>query len=193
MIKTKRKKSYRHHAISLLLVIILLLSILSYLQLEKQRLKSEIDNITQHIDYLEVKNDQLVRDIEKLNKKPVTRKVIFTNYYEDDSDGSKNVTASGHSTNDFMLNSEGMYLYQGKVVLATANTTRWNRELKEGYVSHELYDELEITVGSYTYDAIVLDVCGACHGWQNEALQRYDIFTVGSVIGKVEGEVTNKY
>lgn len=112
--------------------------------------------------------------------------ILVTNYWV--GDGSSGLTtASGLTTKDFDVNSDGMYTYQDKVVLATANTTRLGKPLKEGYRSHELYDELELTFNGKGYDAIVLDVCGACFGTSNEDRQRYDVFTTSNILGKQEG------
>lgn len=114
--------------------------------------------------------------------------MLFTNYYT--SDGSSgNKTASGLTTNDFKVNEDGFYTYQDKVVLATANTTRLNWSLYKGYKSHELYEELEFELNDKTYKGIVLDVCGACFGINNESEQRYDIFTTHDVIGKKTGVI----
>lgn len=112
--------------------------------------------------------------------------ILVTNYWNGDG-SSGNTTASGLSTTDFKLNSEGMYTYNGRIVVATANTTRIKRPLKDGFKSHELFDALELSFNGKGYDAVVLDVCGACFGVKNEDIQRYDIFTKGNVIGKKEG------
>lgn len=118
----------------------------------------------------------------------VEREVIFSNYYTHDG-SSGDTTASGWQTKDFKVNSEGMYTYDDKVVVATANTTRLKRRLYEGYQSNELYDEFTINVNDKLYDAIVLDVCGACYGLSHEEIQRVDIFTTSDVIGLTRGKV----
>lgn len=117
--------------------------------------------------------------------------VYFTNYHL--GDGSSGfTTASGLRIFDFDVNDEGMYIYDGKVVVATANMTRLQRGINEGYKSHELYEEFMIRLNDKEYQAIVLDVCGACYGMFDEFLQRYDIFTTKNVIGKVIGQVILK-
>ena len=115
------------------------------------------------------------------------RDVIFTNYYQNDSTGSGDITASGKKIKDFEINEDGFYTYEGKVVVATANTTRLKRNLYKGYKSHELYDELTFELNGKRYKGIVLDVCGACYGVSHENIQRYDIFTTKSIIGKTTG------
>lgn len=117
--------------------------------------------------------------------------VYFTNYHL--GDGSSGfTTASGLRILEFDVNDEGMYTYEDKVVVATANMTRLQRGINEGYKSHELYEEFTIRLNDKEYQAIVLDVCGACYGMFDEFLQRYDIFTTKNVIGKVIGQVILK-
>lgn len=117
-----------------------------------------------------------------------TTDVYFTNYhYGDGSSGT--TTASGLQIKDFEVNEDGMYTYDGKVVVATANMTRLPRGIAEGYRSHELFEEFTIRLNDKEYQTIVLDVCGSCFYTEGEFLQRYDIFTTKNVIGKVIGQV----
>lgn len=120
-----------------------------------------------------------------------TTDVYFTNYHYGDG-SSGDTTASGLQIKDFDVNEEGIYTYDGKVVVATANMTRFPRGIAEGYRSHELYEEFVIRLNDKEYPAIVLDVCGACYGMFDEFLQRYDIFATKNVIGKVTGQVLIK-
>ena len=100
-----------------------------------------------------------------------TQDVIFSHYWLDGN------TSSGKKPSDFEVNEDGMYTYNGKVVVATANTNRWNkRPLYNGYESNDHYDTLKINWNGKTYDAIVLDVCGECYGNDRENKQRIDIF-----------------
>ncbi len=117
--------------------------------------------------------------------------VYFTNYhYGDGSSGT--TTASGLQIKDFEVNDYGMYTYDGKVVVATANMNRLVKGMAEGYKSHDLYEEFTIKLRNNEYQAIVLDVCGACYYMEGEFLQRYDIFVTSNVIGKVIGQVIQK-
>lgn len=117
-----------------------------------------------------------------------TTDVYFTNYHYGDG-SSGDTTASGLQIKDFEVNDEGMYTYDGKVVIATANMIRFPRGIVEGYNSHELFEEFTIRLNDKEYPAIVLDVCGACYGMFDEFLQRYDIFATKNVVGKVIGQV----
>ena len=137
--------------------------------------------------------EQLKKEIEDLNRKESNdtgelREVLFTSYYLGDG-SSGPLTASGLSTNDFQINEYGYYTYEGKVVVATANTSRLNINLKQGYKSHNLYDEFQIVLNDVELPAIVLDVCGACYGFAGEDLQRYDIFTNGVSIPVLTGYI----
>lgn len=114
--------------------------------------------------------------------------VYFTNYFMGDG-SSGTTTASGLKVTDFEVNDDGMYTYEGKVVVATANITRLKRGIAEGYRSHELYEEFTIRLNGKEYTGIALDVCGKCFYTEGEFIQRYDIFTTGNVIGKVVGQV----
>lgn len=131
-----------------------------------------------------------VTNRDSLDKLKITD-VYFTNYHLGDG-SSGTTTASGLRILDFDINDDGMYTYDGKVVVATANMTRLQRGINEGYKSHELYEEFTIRLNDKEYQAIVLDVCGACYGMFDEFLQRYDIFTTKNVIGKVIGQVILK-
>lgn len=114
--------------------------------------------------------------------------IIVTNYFF--GDGSSGMTtASGYQINDFNINEEGMYTFMDYIVIATANTTRLEWPLFEDYQSHELYEVLTLNFNGKEYKGIVLDVCGACFGIEGESNQRYDVFTTGQVIGKVEGKL----
>lgn len=117
-----------------------------------------------------------------------TTEILVTNYYFGDGSSGK-VTASGKKISDFQINDQGMYTYNGMIVIATANQNRLDREMKDGYVSHDLYEILDLEIDGTSYSAIVLDVCGSCYGVEGEAKQRIDVYTTGNVIGKVDGKV----
>jgi len=136
----------------------------------------------------EVKNDS-GEEINQMYLKEYRKvDVYFTNYHLGDG-SSGTTTASGLQIKDFEVNEDGMYTYDGKVVVATANMTRLVKGMAEGYKSYELYEEFTIRLNVKEYQAIVLDVCGACYYMEGEFLQRYDIFVTSNVIGKVIGQV----
>ena len=156
----------------------------------KYRMESIEKNQDEAFEILEeIRHGKSSARIGTLSTVDIPTNVIFTNYYIGDGSNSADITASGLTTKDFEVNTEGFYTYGGKVVVATANTTRLKRDLFQGYDSHELYEELEIEVNGQTHEAVVVDVCGACYGVRGEDKQRYDIFTTKNVIGKSLGSV----
>ena len=137
-----------------LLIIPLLFSTVVIIEEEEEE-EVKVDNVDLYDVFL--KQEKLVDDELKIPpieiKADTVREVLFTNYYTDTN------TASGkRPPTDFEVNSMGMYTYQGKVVLATANTTRLLYDMPSGFVSNELYDEMVIVFRGIEYDAIVLDV-----------------------------------
>jgi len=159
--------------------------------------------VTHYIWYtndLSIRREEISRlvrpviEVEALEDSPLkieqakTTDVYFTNYHLGDG-SSGTTTASGLQIKDFEVNDDGMYTYNGKVVIATANMTRLQRGIAEGYKTHDLYEEFTIRLMNKEYPAIVLDVCGACYYMEGEFLQRYDIFVTSNVIGKVIGQV----
>lgn len=145
------------------------------------KLEKRFDDINRETSY------QLLNTLDVVTINQFKKDVIFSNYGTWDSH-SGTITASGLTVNDFKVNTDGMYTYQGKVVLATANTTRLPYKLRDGFDSHELYEEIDFVINNKEYSGIVLDVCGTCTwGKQNEDLQRYDIFTTTNSIGLKEG------
>lgn len=118
--------------------------------------------------------------------------VILTNYYANDG-SSGTTTASGLSINDFQIHPTlKAYTYNNRIVVATSNMTRLQRPLNAGYRTFELYDEFILEIQGIDYPAVVLDVCGACYGVKGESKQRIDVFTTGSVFGKINGTLKEK-
>ena len=144
---------------------------------------------------LEIENERLLERNQtkvlhtlEVAQTTIKQPALFTNYGTWDNE-SLDITASGHTSKDFKVNELGMYTYEGKIVLATANSSRWDRSLKSGYNSHELYDLIDFELNGNMFAGIVLDVCGACQGLENEELQRYDIYTTSNVVGLTEGQI----
>lgn len=178
--------------IMFLLIISISCNIYSISQLKKtadevMQLTKEKHEYFKEIEKLRLEIESINKNIESENETSL-REVLFTSYYLNDG-SSGSLTASGLSIDDFKINEYGYYTYQGKVVVATANTSRLDLNLKQGYKSHELYDEFQIVLNGIELPAIVLDVCGACYGFAGEDLQRYDIFTNGVSLGVIHGYV----
>lgn len=106
-----------------------------------------------------------------------------TSYHPGDGCASTNKTGSGKSTNDFStmkIGNKNVYTYKGKIVVAA-----WSKELyNTGYnvkdaqsctdYKFHYNQEIKLVINGTTYDAIVLDSCGAA-GW-NDRGPIIDIF-----------------
>lgn len=117
------------------------------------------------------------------NQEDQRQDVRFTSFWP--GEGSGNKTASGLGVEDFEINAQGWFTYQGKVVVASATkeclesnagACRKYSQIPDGYQLHRLYDELTLIIESVKYPAIILDHCGA--SFWNEDHQRYDIYVV---------------
>lgn len=185
MKKRKLKKEVKY--VSIILLVSLLLVHYSWytndLSIRREEYSKLINPIAE-VEAKEVTNRYTINIIK-------TTDVYFTNYHLGDG-SSSDTTASGLQIKDFEVNDVGMYTFDGKVVIATANMTRLRRGIAEGYRSHELFEEFTIKLNDKEYPAIVLDVCGSCFYTEGEFLQRYDIFATKNVIGKVIGQVILK-
>lgn len=148
--------------------------------------------INERLEVLSKSHDQMFEDLNVLRKDNETvgykQDVLISNYGEWDGE-SVDITASGLTSEDFTVNEYGMYEYQGRVVVATANIERWDRPLKSDYYANSLGDKLIIEWNGISLSAVVLDVCGACMGNGKESLQRIDIYTIKNVIGLAPGKV----
>ena len=88
----------------------------------------------------------------------------LTSFYSNDGYGTSSCTGSGLCENDFQVNENGWYTYQGKLVLATATPYLLNYgfELGTGIETYRYHDELTLKIDGISYQGIVLDSCGAC-------------------------------
>ena len=111
------------------------------------------------------KEDNLILIKEPLEEQTITnekeiivRETRLTSYWVNDDCNSEDMTASGKTTKDFKLNSNGWYTWNGMLIVATAS----NRLGKTSQKTYNLYDEIELIINDRQYTAVVLDVCGAC-------------------------------
>lgn len=88
----------------------------------------------------------------------------LTSFYANDGYGTGSCTGTGLCENDFQINENGWYTYQGKLVLATATPylLNYGYSLGNGIETYRYYDELTLNIDGISYQAIVLDSCGAC-------------------------------
>lgn len=120
---------------------------------------------------------------EEIIEQPSTYTTRMTSFYSGDECNTGSITASGLGENDFNINENGWYTYQGKLVIATASTRLGYTEM----TTYNLYDEITVIIDGIRYEGIVLDVCGACMKYN-----RIDLFVsnANSVIDKyVEVEI----
>ena len=100
-------------------------------------------------------------------EEPTTYTTRMTSFYSGDEYNTGSITASGLGENDFGINENGWYTYQGKLVIATASTRLGYTDMR----TYNLYDDINVIIDGIRYEGIVLDVCGACM-WDN----RIDLF-----------------
>lgn len=88
----------------------------------------------------------------------------LTSFYANDGYGTGSCTGTGLCESDFQINENGWYTYQGKLVLATATPylLNYGYNLADGIETYRYYDELTLNIDGISYQAIVLDSCGAC-------------------------------
>lgn len=99
-----------------------------------------------------VEEEPVVEEIQEVPSSYTTR---MTSYYPEEGE---TMTASGLGINNFQVNNKGWYTYNGKLVVATASNRLGSTSMK----TYNLYDEITINIEGTDYEAIVLDVCGAC-------------------------------
>ena len=95
----------------------------------------------------------------------------LTSFYANDECGTGSCTASGLCENNFEINENGWYTYQGKLVIATASDRLGYTEMQ----TYNLYDELTLIINGVEYQGIVLDRCGQC-----QIDNRIDLFVINS-------------
>lgn len=88
----------------------------------------------------------------------------LTSFYANDGYGTGSCTGTGLCESDFQVNENGWYTYQGKLVLATATPylLNYGYGLVDGIETYRYYDEITLNIDGISYQAIVLDSCGAC-------------------------------
>lgn len=138
---------------------------------EEKTARKQKNGVLEHSeDFKEIVEEEQQREIyEKLSN---TYTVRMTSYYPEEGE---TMTASGLGIDNFGVNENGWFTYNGKVVIATASTRLGHTEMK----TYNLYDELILNIDGIDYEAIVLDVCGACM-WDN----RIDLFASSVIYAK---------
>lgn len=90
----------------------------------------------------------------------------LTSFYANDGYETGSCTGTGLCESDFQVNENGWYTYQDKLVLATATPylLNYGYGLVDGIETYRYYDEITLNIDGISYQAIVLDSCGACMG-----------------------------
>lgn len=110
-----------------------------------------------------------VQEVREVSNSYTTR---MTSYYPEEGE---TMTASGLGINNFQVNNKGWFTYNGKLVVATASNRLGSTNMR----TYNLYDEVMLNIEGIDYDAIVLDVCGAC-----QRDNRIDLFVSSRIYAK---------
>lgn len=128
-------------------------------------IKEETPMLDTNTTTYEVQQEQETETtFQEVKQEPKRLDYRMTYYYPGDSTNSGNTTASGKSIKDFKVNENGWFTYNGKLVVATASKRllTWTQYSNSKQKMYNLYDELTLNIQGKLYEAIVLDVCGAC-------------------------------
>lgn len=197
--RRKRRIKWNRVTLALIILFIFIYGIVSLVQdvksLFKQTEAKYSTKVVQDIVQTEKIVDSGVKlspTVENVIEEPVvdekvqSRQYRLTSYYTDDSMKSGTCTGSGKCIKDFQVNDKGWYTYKGKLVVAAATNEclhtksgacgNWN-EPKEGRKYFNYFDEIQVEIDGDTYDAIVLDSCGAS---MFVAEDRIDLFVSNS-------------
>lgn len=173
--------------------IILLIALLMPSKSQGVEVKKEIKiEPSKEIKYIStIEKDILDMPIIEEPKQIVEYETRMTSYYSNDGYNTGSCTGSGLCENDFEINENGWYTYQGKLVIATATDYLLNYgfELANGVHTYRYYDEITLNIDGINYQAIILDSCGS-----SMQTDRIDLFvsnaeSVKDTIIKVEYEV----
>lgn len=182
----------------LMLSVLLNIGFVVGIEIQKTNYENAINTKYEQINQLELRNNTNVAKLIKLIKENQELKdmmadmdhsypVYFTNYYVGDGSSSKR-TGSGFTVDDFEINENGMYTYQGKVVVAAATWEGIHSDygvlaeintLPYGYHIYSYNDVIRFQFNGVEYEGIVLDTCGAAMRDLGEEYQRVDIFIAG--------------
>lgn len=164
-----RKQYYKVDNILIMLLSLIIVGVYISTILSKDTVTLEVTANQNTVKLVEQQDEVIEEEVEEIveevkEPKNTSMKYRMTYYYTGDGTNSSSITASGKTTSDFSTNSRGWYTYKGKLVVATASTrlSNWSQYKGSTQKKYKLYDELVLTIEGIKYDAIVLDVCGAC-------------------------------
>ena len=124
-------------------------------------------------EIIENNNNKMEKSVETMpendtisHSSVISYQTRLTSFYANDGYGTGSCTGTGLCENDFQVNENGWYTYQGKLVLATATPylLNYGYGLGNGIQTYRYYDEITLNIDGVSYQGIVLDSCGACMG-----------------------------
>lgn len=142
--------------------------------LEIPRIEDTIEEENKYQPLELVEEEPVVEEpvVEEVQEVPSSYTTRMTSYYPEEGE---TITASGLGINNFQVNNKGWFTYNGKLVVATASNRLGSTSMK----TYNLYDEITINIEGTDYEAIVLDVCGAC-----QRSNRIDLFASSVIYAK---------
>lgn len=142
--------------------------------LEIPRMEDTIEEENKYQPLEVIKEEPVVEEhvVEEVQEVPSSYTTRMTSYYPEEGE---TMTASGLGINNFGVNDKGWFTYNGKLVVATASNRLGSTNMR----TYNLYDEVILNIEGIDYDAIVLDVCGACQKYN-----RIDLFTSSVIYAK---------
>jgi len=137
---------------------------------EEKAVREEMNYELESVEELkEIEQEEIEEPIIEYSNVYETR---MTSYYPEEGE---TMTASGLGIDDFGINENGWFTYNGRIVIATASTRLGYTDMR----TYNLYDELIVNIEGIDYQAIVLDVCGAC-----QRDNRIDLFASSVIYAK---------
>lgn len=138
-----------------------------------------VENESEEVKEVEEVEEEYVEPIEETYVEPVVEisdvyTTRMTSFYPAES---SDCTGSGLCSWDFGINDNGWYIYNGKLVVATATQYLANQGwyLAPGVHTYKYYDEITLVIDGIEYQAIVLDSCGS-----SMRTDRIDLFVNGA-------------
>lgn len=150
------------------------------IEIKKEEPIEEVEEETEYEEPVEQEVVQQVTQPQEVYQEPISDYYTtrMTSYYPEEGETT---TGSGLGINDFGVNENGWFTYQGKLVVATATTYLANQGWSVGNGVHlyRYYEELVLTIDGVDYDAIILDSCGS-----SMTTDRVDLFVSSVVYAK---------
>ena len=166
-----RKKRYRilwHRVIIAVILLILIITssikITSHFSVKRTKYEQKL------IVSINEQQEEIKNEVLQINNTIYTP-YRLTSYYTGDPTGSGEWVGAGMHTSQFEINENGWYTYKDKLVLAGATNEclkskhgpckKWNEKKSDKHYFN-YFDELIVIIDGTSYEAVILDSCGAC-------------------------------